>query len=88
MYIAVAKINAKLKIIIRSDGLSGEYVVNTLNAVARVTTRKPAGGLKVIQKIAVVQKIIKVISVPFKSSSSNQLNWDGVITFVSLKRVG
>jgi hypothetical protein len=41
---AVAKIKEKVNIMISKEGLRGENVVNTLNAVAKVTMRKPAGG--------------------------------------------
>ena len=61
---------------INNEGFSGLNVVSTLNAVAKVTTRKPAGGLTYIQKSAATQKIRKEISVPLRSSISSQLNLD------------
>ena len=72
IYIAVAKTKEKEKIIISSEGFSGEKVVSTLNAVANVTMRKPAGGLNTIQKSVLDQKIKNETSVPFISSLSNQ----------------
>jgi hypothetical protein len=54
----VAKINPKLKSIIRSPALMGENVVISPSRVAIITTIKPAGGLKYIQKPTLKQKMI------------------------------